>query len=203
VDLLEYWNQSHSRPEKKPKYDDWLDKYKEYLGSCNEPIIDLGCGLGNNTLYLSERNYHVISCDLSEVALRRLKSFIPTAETRQFDMRVGIPFEDSSVKIVVADLSLHYFSDEDTFKVLEDLNRVLEVGGLLICRVNSTKNLIDSTSYYLNSGGLLRRYFDEVQIDHFFINERWENIYKSEYIMTRYSTNKVVWEISMKKKHFT
>jgi SAM-dependent methyltransferase len=170
VDLLEYWNQSHSRPEKKPKYDDWLDKYKEYLVSCNEPIIDLGCGLGNNTLYLLERNYRVISCDLSEVALSRLQSFIPTAETRQFDMRVGLPFDDSSVKIVIADLSLHYFSDEDTFKVLEELNRVLEVGGLLICRVNSIKNLVDSTSYYLYSGGLLRRYFDEVQIDYFFIN---------------------------------
>ncbi|MBD3918605.1 class I SAM-dependent methyltransferase [Paenibacillus sp. PR3] len=203
MELLEYWNQSHSRPEKKPKYDGWLDKYKEYLIACNEPIIDLGCGLGNNTLYLLERNYCVISCDLSEVALSRLQSFIPTAETRLFDMREGIPFDDSSVKIVIADLSLHYFSDEDTFKVLEELNRVLEVEGLLICRVNSTKNLIDSACYYLDSGGLLRRYFDEVQIDYFFNNERWENIYKDEYIMTRYSTNKVVWEISMKKKYFT
>jgi len=203
VELLKYWNRSYSGTDKKPIYDYWLDKYKDELDNCNKPLIDLGCGIGNNTLYLLERDYEVISCDFSEVALSRLKSFLPNAETLQFDMREGIPFEDNKIKIVIADLSLHYFDEQATFKILEDLNRVLEKDGLLICRLNSIKNLEGQTTYYLNSGGLLRRYFDESQISYFFNNSKWDILNKSEYIMDRYSTDKVVWEISMKKKYIT
>jgi SAM-dependent methyltransferase len=203
VELRHYWNQSFSRPKLRPIYDDWLDKHSNELNNSNDmPIVDLGCGIGNNTLYLLERNYQVVSCDISEVALHKLRTFIPNAVTRQFDMIKGIPFEDSSVRIIIADLSLHYFSEEDTFNLLNDLNRILETHGLLICRLNSVKNLKEDQEYFLEVGGLWRRYFDEDQINYFFDSTHWEIIYMKENIMNRYSTNKVVWEISMRKKHF-
>lgn len=47
-----YWNQLYeSRNNQKPVYDLWLDKYAAILSTSNSiPIIDLGCGSGNNTL---------------------------------------------------------------------------------------------------------------------------------------------------------
>ena len=73
-----YWNQLYeSRNNQKPVYDLWLDKYAAILSTSNSiPIIDLGCGSGNNTLYLQERNYKVISCDFSKEALKKLDFFI-------------------------------------------------------------------------------------------------------------------------------
>ena len=96
---------------KKPIYDDWLDKYKDILeNSRNLPIIDLGCGFGNDTLYLHERGFRVISCDYAEEALNRLQYFIEKPETKCFDMVQGLPFENEYASVIIADLSLHYFA---------------------------------------------------------------------------------------------
>ncbi|MDA8241732.1 MAG: hypothetical protein M0Z67_15375 [Nitrospiraceae bacterium] len=46
----------------KPGYDLWLEKYDGALkDSKDTPIIDLGCGYGNDTLFLHERGYKVNS----------------------------------------------------------------------------------------------------------------------------------------------
>jgi SAM-dependent methyltransferase len=69
--LKEYWDEDHSKSDSRLVYDNWLDKYEKLLSKSNDvPIIDLGCGQGNNTLYLFERNYKVISCDISSEALK-------------------------------------------------------------------------------------------------------------------------------------
>ena len=71
--LKEYWNHSFQRPNMKPTYDNWLDKYSNEFNEANKQIIDLGCGIGNNILYLSERGLDPIACDISEEALKKLK----------------------------------------------------------------------------------------------------------------------------------
>lgn len=52
----ERWNNVHSHYEiEQIKYDDWLDLFERALSECKMPIIDLGCGSGNDTLYLIEK----------------------------------------------------------------------------------------------------------------------------------------------------
>ncbi len=99
-DQRNYWNELYlSRGNKKPVYDLWLDKYADVLESSQGvPIIDLGCGFGNDTLYLHERGYPVIPCDFFSEALQRLGFFIEKPMTKLFDMTVGIPFEILSAK---------------------------------------------------------------------------------------------------------
>ena len=47
------WNDIHSYYERdKIKYDDWLELFDREIQNCQTPIIDLGCGCGNDTLYL-------------------------------------------------------------------------------------------------------------------------------------------------------
>lgn len=61
---LEYWDNIHSKYERNEiKLDDWLDKFETIIDSCSTPILDLGCGSGNDTLYLINKNKQVISCD--------------------------------------------------------------------------------------------------------------------------------------------
>ena len=61
----DYWNNIYeSKKDKKPIYDLWIDKYKDILDKSKEqPIIDLGCGVGGDSFYLMESGYKVIACD--------------------------------------------------------------------------------------------------------------------------------------------
>ncbi|MFA7068755.1 MAG: methyltransferase domain-containing protein, partial [Acidaminococcaceae bacterium] len=71
-------------------YDDWLDSYEKELQACKTPIIDLGCGAGNNTKYLLEKGKEVISCDFAEMAVANIKSrFLQVKQVECFDMTKG------------------------------------------------------------------------------------------------------------------
>ncbi|ADY55338.1 Methyltransferase type 11 [Syntrophobotulus glycolicus DSM 8271] len=136
----EYWNNEYRKQRiEKPVYDLWLAKYKDILGKAKDThIIDLGCGQGNNSLYLTERGYKVLACDISEIAIERLKKQISGAETRVFDMLDGLPFETNRAEIVIADLCLHYFAWTETLGIVQEIKRILVDGGNLLLRVNST-----------------------------------------------------------------
>ena len=201
-----YWNEVfQARGNEKPNYDLWLDKYAAILSeSKTVPIIDLGCGFGNDTLYLYERGYQVISCDYSSEALKKLTFFIEKPLTRLFDMREGLPFVDQSAKIVVADLSLHYFSWLDTQKIVNEIQRVLAKDGYLLARVNSVRDInygagrgIVIEENYYNDDGKLKRFFSKAELETLFQN--WDVKYVSEYEMGRYKNTKVLWEISAQK----
>ena len=45
------------------------------------------------------------------------KNFPELIDAKCFDMTNGLPFDDNYAGIVIADLSLHYFSEETTFKI--------------------------------------------------------------------------------------
>ncbi|AGK95533.1 class I SAM-dependent methyltransferase [Clostridium pasteurianum] len=202
----EYWNKIYeSILDKKLKYDPWLDKYENILmKSKDTPIIDLGCGFGNDTLYLKERKYEVISCDFSEKALRRLSNFIDNLNVKCFDMKDGLPFQDSSAKVIISDLSLHYFTWNETQDILKEIKRVLINEGTLICRVNSTRDMnygagqgIKIEENFYNIDGNLKRFFNESQLRELF--REWDILYIMETEINRYNMSKIAWEISIKK----
>ena len=187
--------------EERPEIDGWLDQFSDLLEASKDmPVIDLGCGFGNDTLYLAERGYRVISCDYAREALDRLKHFIPCPDVRCFDMREGLPFPDQSAVVVIADLSLHYFSASDTHRIIADIARVLVRGGHLIARVNSIldtsfgagQGVMIEPNYY-DIGGNKKRFFDREQIDDFFTG--WNIAHAQECVMERYAKPKHVWEI--------
>ncbi|MGG4095334.1 class I SAM-dependent methyltransferase [Paenibacillus lautus] len=203
--LKEYWNHSFQRPNMKPTYDNWLDKYSKEFNEANMRIIDLGCGIGNNSLYLSERGFNPIACDISEEALRKLKGSIPDCATHCFDMSEAIPFDKGSIDILIADLSLHYFDEDTTNKIINNIHSALNTKGLLLCRLNSTKEIVNKgevqqsqDKYLYKNEGINRRFFDQSEIERFFSKDKWEYMYIEEYELLRYQNKKVMWEIALK-----
>ena len=64
---LAYWEQifaEHS--EQRIQTDDWLDDFDSIIQACSTPVLDLGCGFGNDTLTLMQKGKQVIACDQSE-----------------------------------------------------------------------------------------------------------------------------------------
>lgn len=202
-----YWNDLFSKlkPEQ-VKYDMWLEPFLGGLDpSETGPILDLGCGAGNDTLYLTEKGYSVIACDRSAEALTLVQELVPRAKTEQVDLLRPLPFPDGSSRAAVADLSLHYFSWSDTVKIVADISRVLQPGGQLWCRVNSTKDfaygagqgrLIEPNYYELD--GKRKRFFDRAQLERLF--QEWHVSFIQEQAMDRYDKPKVVWVAAVIKK---
>lgn len=188
-----------------PLYDLWLDKHRSILEKSKDtPILDLGCGSGHDSLYLTERGYQVISCDKSEAAISKVRQAIPAGVAIIVDMLDGLPFEDKSFDIVIADLSLHYFKWEDTVRIVRDISRVLSNDGYLLCRLNSINDVnygagqgVPIEDHYYAVNGKTKRFFDLKQIESLF--KTWEIGYIRECRMDRYEFPKMLWELAAQK----
>ena len=205
---FQYWEKVHSvNSGKEIKIDDWLDDFSDIIKKCSTPVLDLGCGTGNDTLYLTQRNKRVIACDMSVTAIDAIRNNIPEVyDTRCFDMLRGLPFADGSFELVIADLCLHYFREADTFQLINDIKRVLTKDGHLIFRVNSINDVNHGAGkgtevephLFETSDGRLKRFFDDDDINHFFGDFHIE--YIKEEIMTRYELEKRLYRGCLKKK---
>ena len=177
-EFLETWNRTHKKHfHGVITYDDWLTKQPFYSIIHNEKgmILDLGCGQGNNTLFLSELGKNVISADLSTEALKIVSENIPTANTVQLDMKEPLPFKDNEFNIVVSDFSLQYFDKDTTFKIIKELSRIISNDGYLMLRLSSINdvnygaiqgNKLEEHYYFVEKRN--KRYYDENDIIMFF-----------------------------------
>lgn len=170
----EYWNENLAKhSHKELKYDLWLDKYLPILK--NGKILEIGCGLGNNAQYLVEHGLTEIATDLSEVAIKNIQEKLPTIKTKQVDISKKMPFKDNSFDVVIADLCLHYFSEELTKKIMLELKRIIKNKGHLLARVNSVYDtnhgagqgkMLENNFYFVE--GYNKRFFDEKDVNKFF-----------------------------------
>ena len=202
---LEYWNKIFLNFDKKDiMTDNWLDTFKDKVQNVDTPIIDLGCGMGNNILYLINMNKKVIACDQSINAINNIKKIFKNVDTMCFNMLDDLPFKDNSCDLIIADLSLHYFKWKDTIKIINEIKRVLKNNGYLIFRVNSIKDknhgsgsgAIIEKHLYMTNDGLLKRFFDEEDIYRFF--KDFDIEYLNEEVMTRYKLEKVLYKGCLK-----
>ncbi len=205
---VKYWNEVHKDNKRsKITIDNWLDKFNDIIEKTKLPIIDLGCGSGNDTLYLLEKGKDVIPCDLSLNAIEAIRrDFSKIKEALCFDMLKGLPFDDDSCDIIIADLSLHYFKSDDTKRILLEIQRVLKRDGYLIFRVNSVNDVNHGAgkgkeierNLYETTDGRLKRFFDNKDIELFFGS--FERVYVKETSMRRYRLPKWLYEGCLKKK---
>ena len=205
-----FWNDTYNNDLKKYKADfledNWMEKYKDII--CNikdKTALDIGCGLGQDTNWLAQNGFQVISCDISSVAINKLKELYPNAKTIRLDVSKGLPFDDNSIGLVNANLSLHYFMMEKTKQIFEDIKRILKPNGLFIGRMNSTKNdyvnpnskEIEKDFYYDISNGKYSRLFNKEQFDILFKN--WKVIVLKEAETVRLERKKYTWEFIVQK----
>ena len=202
-----YWNNHHKSYDRATiVYDDWLVEFDDLIMSAKNPILDLGCGSGNDTLYLVEKGKRVISCDQSENAIQNIrKNFPEITDAKCFNMLDGLPFEDASFEVIIADLCLHYFTKKDTDFILFEIRRILIPGGHLIFRVNSVNDVNHGAGkgpeiephVFETESKELKRFFDEADIRSFCKDV--EIKFRKEAVMTRYEKPKPLFRVCVKK----
>lgn len=174
--FVKMWDNWSKRRSSVPVYDLWLDEYKEILESNKDnEILDLGCGIGADTLYLIERGYNVLSCDFSNEALKSIQDNIPNSKTLYLDMMKKFPIKDNTYSLIIADLSLHYFDNETTIHIMREIKRILKNNGILLSRVASVNDFNFGAgvgeelerNYYFE-GDYTKRFFDFEDINKYF-----------------------------------
>lgn len=192
-----------------PVYDNWLDDYKEILEEYKETeILDLGCGIGADTLYLIERGFHVLSCDFSNEALKSVHKNIPGSKIKQLDMFDPFPFEDAAFSVIIADLSLHYFDHKTTTHIMQEIKRILKEDGILLSRVASVNDvnfgagvgeMLEKNFYF--EGDYTKRFFNQEEVEKYFGIIGTVDFFETS--MTReeeeYQKPKVLYQIKVKK----
>ncbi len=107
-------------------------------------VLDVGCGVGRDALYLSQHGFTVVGVDAAESAVciaRRLKTEAQLETILTHADGRKLPFADTSFDGVYCFGLLHEFTseipDQEVRAVMGEIHRVLEWGGVLILAVLS------------------------------------------------------------------
>ena len=120
-----------------PNYDTWLERWLPLSGRQAGVALDVGCGPGLDTRFLSDHGWEVHACDISEEALSESRKVNPNVAHQKADGRDLAPYRDGTFDLVVAGLSLHYFDREDSHRAFKTVHRLLKPDGLFVFRLNA------------------------------------------------------------------
>ena len=181
--------------------DPWLEKWLDLIRktSAGGRVLELGCGSGWDTTELVSEGCNVIAADIAGDKLLECARSVPEARILQLNIGSLLPFSDHSMAVIIASLSLHYFSWENTMRIESELRRCIQPGGLLLARFNSTNDFhhgaasteeIEHGLYQV--GTRTKRFFDEASVRKFL--DGWEIRFLEENVIQRYRNPKYVWE---------
>ncbi len=108
-------------------------------------ILDVGCGIGRNLVYLLREGYEVCGVDSDSAAIDAVRDLaallapdLPASNFREEDIE-SMSFPDAFADVVLSSAVLHFARGDEHFNAL--LNgtwRVLKPGGIFFCRLASS-----------------------------------------------------------------
>lgn len=187
IEMRNNWSKKRSGI---PVYDLRLDNFTEILQkNKDEEILDLGCWIGADTQYLIERWYKVLSCDFANEALKSIEKHIPNSKTQYINMMEEFPINDETYSLIIADLSLHYFDNNTTIKIMNEIKRILKPNWILLARVAT----INDTNFWAGK-------WDKLENNYYFVE--W---YKKRFF-DKDDVNKyfwIIWDVKAKETEMT
>ena len=154
----------------------WIKYFIEKVNCNPTTAIDVGCGAGNDTVYLIKNGWNVLAIDKENVKSRITKRLTPK-EQQQFDFKQQ-DFENiklKSAKLIVAEYSLS-FCNKNKFKNLwNEIKLNIEKSGYFIGNffgANDTWNKTRPEMTFLSKDQVLNLFIDfdildfkEIEID--------------------------------------
>ena len=122
---------------KNPQEIAWLlDRFLKMVKG--KKVLDIGCGNGRDTKYMSEKGFDVTGIDLSSNMLKIAEKFAPKAKFYRMDMR-KIGFKDKSFDGLWALSSFMHIPKSQAYQTLEEFRRVLKDDGIMLVSVPEGK----------------------------------------------------------------
>lgn len=176
---IEEWNEFHSLKSQNPKnpqmiYDREPEKniLNKLLYDLNEGsrILDLGCGDGVDSMYMSSKGFNVSGLDISPVIINENKQKDDNIDWKIYNIGdANLPYKNDEFDLIYCRLSLHYFDKETLNAIFYDIRKKLKSGGLLYFTVKTQdlKEKIKTGKKYLHRvewERLLSFYFSGINI---------------------------------------
>jgi len=139
-------------------------------------VLDLGCGTGWLSVYLTKQGFHVTGLDISVHAIKLAKEW---AEKEDLDIHFDVgdiadmPYPDGSFDAVVANSIFEHFPYDVAEITLKKLKRILVPGGTFIGCFDKVGGgggefyeLSDKTHVYTDTHrkGMLLRYYNDSEL---------------------------------------
>jgi SAM-dependent methyltransferase len=177
----------------------WLPLAVTHAGE--GPVLEIGCGYGDDTAVLAGAGLKVTAFDLSLASVAVAKTRVPSATITRRDIRDPFPVAAGQSGLVVASLSLHYFGWEETVAIVQRVREVLRPDGLLLCRLNSTEDHHFGASghpeiepHFFRVDGEPKRFFDASDVDRLF-GAGWRRLSLEHFVTRKYLRPKALWEL--------
>jgi len=152
---------------------DSLPLFREYEA---QALLDLGCGVGRNSIYLGKEGFDVIGVDISRSALKKTKLWskvegIPNVTVLRASM-THLPFVKQAFHAVISVSVIHHALKKDIEKAIEEIRTVLKDNGLFLANLLSIKDCRYGSGEKLENGTFrVLENFEEKQfqeVHHFF-----------------------------------
>ena len=139
-------------------------------------IIELGAGLGRDSMYFSINNLSVNSLDYSQSGINIInkkinKDKLKNIKTKVFDIRQKLPFEDNSIDGCFSHmLYCMALSNQNLFNLNKEICRILKPDGLNIYTVRNEhdgdyKNGIHRGEDMYENDGFIVHFFNKTKIN--------------------------------------
>jgi SAM-dependent methyltransferase len=169
-EALHFWEGKH----RKYATQDWNERHNSLAGIAVEMlpadsrVLELGCGQGQDAVYIAEHGHYVLATDFSPYALSHFPAAADAVAVERMQLDAAAtpyPLSSQSFDAVYAHLSVHYFPAQTTRAIFEEVGRVLRPPGLFFALFNSVRDPECGTgtplepSYWELSSGDRKRFF--------------------------------------------
>lgn len=113
-------------------YNDTYDRFCDTIGINNAHILEIGCGPGNITKYLTEQNpnFKILATDIAPNMVSLTQQNCPSVKTMVLNSsdinKLNTPFHG-----IMIGFCLPYISKEDCAKLIKDCAKLLHKNGIL------------------------------------------------------------------------
>ena len=154
-----------------------LSALKKFEEDNIKEIIELGAGLGRDTVFFAENNMKVEALDYSQTAIKIIdkkakdNDFSNLVSTKLFDVRDKLPYKDNSIKGIFSHmLYCMALTNAEIKKLNNEILRVLKPGGINIYTARNTndgdykKGIHRGEDMYENDGFIIN-FFSEKKVN--------------------------------------
>ena len=144
-------------------------------------VIELGAGLGRDTIFFGKNLIHTIALDYSPSGIKVIDQKIKKANlskyisSKLFDVREKLPFEDNSIDACYSHmLYCMALTTDDLVKLNNEIKRILKPGGINIYTVRHTNDGDFQNGNHIGED----LYENDGFVDHYFSEEKDNSLLK-------------------------
>mgnify|MGYP000250597888 CR=1 FL=1 len=139
-------------------------------------ILDLGCGMGRNTLLLAENDFSVSGIDLSEYGVNKTIDRI-SSKNLKANVICGdinsLPYENNAFDALLAYHVISHTDSSGIYRILDEMKRVVKNRGELYFTLCSKQSPSFSNPEYskIDENTIIKKDGPEENIPHFYTTE--------------------------------